>query len=400
MEAGMPPRTSLVLVFLALGAPLYAQTAQTQSASPKPEEIYKSSSPGVVLIETYGTDGKVAGSGSGFLVSADGKILTNYHVIQHTNQATVRLANEDAYDTVEVIDVDKRKDIALLKIKAVSLPFLKLGHSNTAQVGDKVYALGNPLGVFQNTLSDGILSGIRQMDGYKLFQISAPVSHGSSGSPVFDSSGEVIAIVEATLSEGQNLNFAIPIDYAAGMLGSNQTHPLESVSEPEEPDKSGDTKDAASDSKSAPTAQPAASPSPAPTPSQAFQQDAITYISNKMGIWTKPDAEIELGSPTDRRDGIFRNEVVSDIYKYNLPFSNFGAVELSISRTTGKLVAAYFYYRTNVSWAQVEAKLGKKFKKVKLPKGQPGEGYVYQFGQHQVYILIDSAGMVRNVGVW
>jgi len=394
----MLSRSPVASVFLASLTFVFSQALQAQSTALKPEDIYKTSSPSVVLIEVYGSDGKVAGSGSGFLVSSDGKILTNYHVIQHTKQATVRLANEDAYDTVEVIDVDKRKDIALLKIKAVSLPFLKLGHSNSAQVGDKVYALGNPLGVFQNTLSDGILSGIRQMDGYKLFQISAPVSHGSSGSPVFDSSGEVIAIVEATLSGGQNLNFAIPIDYAAGMLSSNQTHPLETFYEPEEPEKATETKAVASDSKTPLSPQPPSSPSP--TPSQAFQQDTITYISNKMGIWTKPDAETELGPPVDRRDGVFRNEVVSDIYKYNLPFSNFGTVELSISRTTGKLVAAYFYYRTSVSWAQVEAKLGKNYKKVKLPKGQPGEGYLYQFGQRQTYILVDSAGIVRNVGVW
>src|SRR6202008_670486 len=137
-------------------------------------EIYKAAGPSVVLIETYGDDGKVSGSGSGFLVSADGKILTNFHVVVHTKRATVRLANEDAYDSVEVLDVDKRKDIVLLKIKTVDLPCLKLGHSNSAQVGDKLYTLGNPLGVFQNTLSEGLLSGIRQMDGHKMFQLSAP----------------------------------------------------------------------------------------------------------------------------------------------------------------------------------------------------------------------------------
>lgn len=396
----MMTRTSLALSFIILAAPLQGQATQVQSAGLKPEEIYKSSSPAVVLMEVYGNDGKVAGSGSGFLVSADGKILTNYHVIQHTKQATVRLANEDAYDTVEVIDVDRRKDIALLKIKAVSLPFLKLGHSNSAQIGDKVYALGNPLGVFQNTLSDGILSGIRQMDGYKLFQISAPISHGSSGSPVFNSSGEVIAIVEATLSEGQNLNFAIPIDYASGMLASSQTHPLESVYEPEESEKPADMRATPSDSKALPPPQSVANSGPSPIPSLALQQDAMTYISSKVGIWTKVDAEVELGSPTDRRDGVFRNDVVSDIYKYNLPFSAFGAVELSISRTSGRLIAAYFYYRTNVTWAQVRAKLGKNYKKVKLPKDQPGEGFLYQLGQRQVYILVDSEGIVRNVGVW
>jgi len=79
-----------------------------------PGTLYKQASPAVVLIEALGSDGKVASTGSGLLVSADGKLLTNYHVIAHTKQATVRLANGDAYDLVEVIAVDKRKDIAFL----------------------------------------------------------------------------------------------------------------------------------------------------------------------------------------------------------------------------------------------------------------------------------------------
>jgi S1-C subfamily serine protease len=73
-------------------------------------DLYKTASPSVVLIETYGEDGKVAAKGSGFIIAADGVILTNYHVVAHTKRATVRLANDDAYDYVGVLDVDKRKD--------------------------------------------------------------------------------------------------------------------------------------------------------------------------------------------------------------------------------------------------------------------------------------------------
>ena len=160
------------------------------------------------------------------MVSADGKILTNYHVIAHSKQATVRLANKDAYDGVGVLDIDKRKDIALIKIKAVDLPFLALGKSCAVDVGDTVFSLSTPLGMLQNTLSDGIVSGIRLGDGYKYFQISAPISHGSSGGPIFNSNGEVIGIAVATIEEGQNLNFAVPIDYAKGMLTSTEMRTL------------------------------------------------------------------------------------------------------------------------------------------------------------------------------
>jgi S1-C subfamily serine protease len=119
-------------------------------------EIYKKASPAVVLIELYNQKGEVEKTGSGFLVSADGKILTNYHVIAHSKQATVRLANGDAYDKVDVIDIDKRKDIALIKIRGIDLPFLELGKSSSVQVGDALYALSNPLGVLTNSLSHGI----------------------------------------------------------------------------------------------------------------------------------------------------------------------------------------------------------------------------------------------------
>jgi S1-C subfamily serine protease len=95
---------------------LALRTISSQSAQPSQiaaGDIYKTYSPAVVLIETYGDDAKASGAGSGFIVSPDGRILTNYHVIAHTKRATVRLANNDAYDSVEVIEIDMRKDIAL-----------------------------------------------------------------------------------------------------------------------------------------------------------------------------------------------------------------------------------------------------------------------------------------------
>jgi hypothetical protein len=188
-------------------------------------------SPSVVLIEDIGEDGNPTGRGSGFLVTADGRILTAFHVIQHTKHAKVTLTNHDVYDLVSVLDVDRDKDIAFLKIKAVNLPYLKLGRSASAQVGNKLFAIGNPFG-YENTLSEGLLSGIRQAEGFTLFQLSAPVSPGSSGGPVLTSQGEVIGIVEKQIPEGQNLNFAIPTDYAAVLLEARELRPLADFYEP------------------------------------------------------------------------------------------------------------------------------------------------------------------------
>lgn len=381
----MQKRLFPALAWLALPLLLHAQTTQPTSEKAA-GDIYKAAGPAVVLIETYGDDGKVSGSGSGFLVSADGKILTNFHVIAHTKRATVTLANNDAYDSVSVLDVDKRKDIALVKIKAVDLPYLKLGHSGAAQVGDKLYTLGNPLGVFQNTLSEGILSGIRQMEGYKMFQLSAPVSHGSSGSPVFNSKGDVIAIVEALISEGQNLNFAIPVDYAAGMLDSYQQQPLSAFYEPEE-------------TKPAPASAPAVKePAIVASPSASLKQNAFSYLATKIGVWTKEDAELELGKPTDRRDGIANNAVVGGVYKYSPTAPTLAAIELNIDRSSKKVVAAYFYYANIVTWKSVEEKLGRNYKKQKMPNGRPM--YLYQFQNRNLAVIVDSANNVYNVGIW
>jgi S1-C subfamily serine protease len=379
------------LLALAVPISLFAQSTPKATQDKAAGDIYKAAGPSVVLIEVYGDDGKVSGSGSGFLVSGDGQILTNFHVIEHSKRATVTLANGDAYDSVGVLDVDKRKDIALLKIKAVSMPYLKLGHSTSAQIGDKLYTLGNPLGVFQNTLSDGILSGIRQMEGYKVFQLSAPISHGSSGSPVFNVQGEVIGIVEATLPQGQNLNFAIPIDYAAGMLDSREIQPLAAYYEPEEKEK----EEAAR--KSAPSTV-AKEPTSAASPSEAIKKDAFDYLGSKVGVWTAQDAEVELGKPVDRRDAILNNAVTGDIFRYPSPVPNLSTIELNINRATKKLGAVYFYYANTVSWKSLEATLGKNYKKIKMQNGRPG--YLYQFQNRQLMVIVDSGNNVYNVGIW
>jgi S1-C subfamily serine protease len=115
----------------------------------------------------------------------------------------------------------------------MGLPILRLARSNSVEVGDVVFSLSNALGVLQNSLSQGIVSGIRQGDVYRYFQVSAPISPGSSGGPIFNTKGEVVGIAVASMEGGQNLNFAIPIDYARGMLTSTIARPLASIYEPE-----------------------------------------------------------------------------------------------------------------------------------------------------------------------
>src|SRR5579859_5036609 len=363
--------------------------AQTSGPVTNAADLYKSASPSVVLIEVYNSKGEVSGKGSGFLVSADGAILTNFHVVEHTKQATVRLANDDAYDTVEVIEVDKRKDIALIKIKGFGLPFLKLGRSQDVAVGETIYSLSNPLGVFQNTLSQGIVSGIRPGDGYKYFQISAPISHGSSGGPIFNSRGEVIGIAVATIEEGQNLNFAVPIDYARGMvLSMGSPRPLASIYEPE-PEKAADTAKVSA-------GQPVATATSNVVVSDEMKKSSYWYIESKLNIWTRKEADAELGAPVRDRDAVDeKNRPVGKIYAYNDPTKLLREIELNFNSQTQKLVAIYGY-PWDFTWAQCKALWGDK---VRTTKNSNGTRF-HSYKDRNLHVLVNADDKVINFGSW
>ena len=181
----------------------------------------------VVLIATV-TNNEEIGQGSGFIVSKDGVIVTNYHVIENAYPAFVKLKNGDIYEDIGVIDFNERKDYAVIKIKGFDLPVVNIGNSNDVKVGEELVVIGNPKGL-ENTISNGLLSQIRDTGkGYKLQQISAPISHGSSGSPVFNSKGEVIGIASSGFSAdyGQNLNFSLPINYIRAVIGNDVKYSL------------------------------------------------------------------------------------------------------------------------------------------------------------------------------
>lgn len=164
--------------------------------------------------------------GSGFLVEANGVILTNYHVIRDARSARVRLASGDVYDRVSILAKDERRDIAVLQISGFDLPTLPLGNSDSVRIGAPVVLIGSPLGL-ENTVSTGIVSGRRQEpEGFQLLQVSAPASQGSSGGAVLAADGTVLGIAASQLLAGQNLNFAVPINYARGLLQNLSETPL------------------------------------------------------------------------------------------------------------------------------------------------------------------------------
>jgi serine protease Do len=172
------------------------------------------------------------GAGSGFIITPDGLILTNKHVVADTAASYTVILNDGQKFDASVVARDPVNDIALVQIKASNLPTLTLADSSTLQLGQQVVAIGNSLGQFQNTITSGIISGIgrnieagsrtgsEQLDG--VIQTDAAINPGNSGGPLLNSAGQVIGVNTATSREGQLVSFAIPSNDARVAVESYQ----------------------------------------------------------------------------------------------------------------------------------------------------------------------------------
>lgn len=178
----------------------------------------------------FGQSVDSSAAGTGVIVTSDGYIITNKHVISDANKVTVILDDGTKYEEVEVVATDPLNDLAFLKIKDVkNLKAAKLGDSKTITTGQQVIAIGNALGEYQNTVTSGIVSGtgrsVTASDGGSnvetlsdLIQTDAAINSGNSGGPLVNAAGEVIGINTATSTTAENMGFAIPIASAKGML--------------------------------------------------------------------------------------------------------------------------------------------------------------------------------------
>ncbi len=240
-----------------------------------PKDIVSQSSPAIVRIEAG------EGTGTGFIVDKGGLVATNLHVVAGNETVKVKLHDGNVYPVMEVASIDPGRDLALLRIAVPQpLPVLRLGDSSNMSAGDQVVAIGNPLGVFTYSVSSGLVSQVREVcskdqvehhrkhqaqyakltgklkqlaqclkprpgadrascDEYALtaaeqqeleelrctqeltlLQISAPISQGSSGGPLFNLFGEVVGVTTAIITGGQNINIAIPSNYVKPMVAS------------------------------------------------------------------------------------------------------------------------------------------------------------------------------------
>jgi len=218
------PVMHLLFGGMALTLLLATGTAQSDSqATPQsfdPVAITKKVAPAVVLIKGTTSDGEALGSG--FIISSDGKIATNLHVIKDLRKVGVQLASGDKFDSFSILAFDRRKDIAIIKISGFDLPSVSLGNSNHAQVGEPVLIVGSPLGL-EGTVTTGVISSIRDdpsSSGFKVLQTDAAANPGNSGGPLVNQQSEVIGILTFKAKGSENLNFAIPVNYLRGLIDS------------------------------------------------------------------------------------------------------------------------------------------------------------------------------------
>jgi serine protease Do len=195
--------------------PFYSAPSQAAAARSVRELVHELGE-AVVQVRTP------SGQGSGFLINRDGFLITNFHVIEGETQITVEVyhlqdgqLDRRSYKQVRIVAMNKFEDLALLKIEDADAPpfrHVALGSTDSLAVGDRVFAIGSPLGL-ERTVTEGILSTkTRQMQGKLYLQTTAQINPGNSGGPLFNLSGQVVGVTNMKISFGEGLGFAIPVE--------------------------------------------------------------------------------------------------------------------------------------------------------------------------------------------
>ena len=218
---GIFTRIKCILLLAALFITLVSTSVSI--ASEDISSLVKHVMPGVVLITTYDSSGNELSQGSGFIVSNEGDVITCYHVMRGFSKAIVTTSDDKKFEVMNVIALNKSDDLARISLSADNYNFPNLSVNTTIpEVGQEIIVIGGPLGL-DKTVSQGIVSAIRN----NTIQITAPISPGSSGGPVFNMNGEVVGTVSSQMKIGQNLNFAIPANLISHMQQPSLQHIME-----------------------------------------------------------------------------------------------------------------------------------------------------------------------------
>ncbi len=172
-------------------------------------EVYEKASASTVVVKNVDIQTRKQSTGTGVVIG-DGQVVTNCHVIKNPKLLTVRSSDKDYPASLHYSDWER--DLCSLTVVGLDIPAVLLGNSSVLKVGAKVYALGTPKGLAL-TLSDGIVSGFRERQSGRYIQTTAAISRGSSGGGLFDENGALIGLTTFYMADGQNLNFALPIEW-------------------------------------------------------------------------------------------------------------------------------------------------------------------------------------------
>jgi len=185
------------------------------------QQIAQKVFPSVAMLVMEDANGQPVSLGSGFFVRGN-IVATNLHVIEGAAGGFAKIVGKKTkYNIAGTVGLERNVDLVLLAIEGLKAPVLTLGNSGQVQVGDEIYAVGNPLGL-EGTFSKGMVSGIRSVGSENIFQVTAPISPGSSGGPMVNTEGQVVGVTVATFQGGQNLNFAIPSYYLNSLLSKTK----------------------------------------------------------------------------------------------------------------------------------------------------------------------------------
>jgi len=184
--------------------------------------LIKKAEPSIVVVVTFDKQGSIKGQGTGFFVTKGGDVITNYHVLLGAHRALIRTNEGKFFEIKKVQDEDRVGDLVRISVDISSEGVRPLAVTiEPPDVGERVIVIGTPLGL-EKTVSDGIVSAVREIPDFgKIVQLTAPISPGSSGSPVLNMRGEVIGVATFFIVSGQNLNFAIPGERVAKLKALN-----------------------------------------------------------------------------------------------------------------------------------------------------------------------------------
>ncbi|MGZ8847363.1 MAG: trypsin-like peptidase domain-containing protein, partial [Pyrinomonadaceae bacterium] len=227
MRANSVSRTTFVVFFCALFCASSPSNALSQDQLP---DLVRRIKPSAVAIETFDARGEKLMRGSGFFIDKD-RVVTNRHVIDGAYRAEVHLNSGNRFPVKAVVAIDAEGDVALLRVEAPANQVRPLPLDRTSpQEGESIVVIGNPFGL-EGSVTNGIVSAVRDIPGFgRIIQITAPISPGSSGSPVVNMQGQVIGVATLQVTGGQSVNFAIPSERIAQLDRTAQADTTQQIS--------------------------------------------------------------------------------------------------------------------------------------------------------------------------